>query len=76
MENQITNIITILTALLTGGFLMLFIEKKRHLIEIASFFTIYSAHTLSKHLIIYIMFWGKYSAYSGALSASLVDGYD
>lgn len=29
MENQITNIITILTALLTGGFLMLFIENQQ-----------------------------------------------
>ena len=29
MENQISNIITILTALLTGGFLMLFIENQQ-----------------------------------------------
>lgn len=29
MEDQITNIITILTALLTGGFLMLFIENQQ-----------------------------------------------
>lgn len=29
MEEQITNIITILTALLTGGFLMLFIENQQ-----------------------------------------------